>query len=229
MLTGGWWAQNAYQTGGAVLLGSWVFWIVFSIVMHELAHGWTAIRHGDRTPIDLGHMTWNPVVHMGPWSLAALALIGIAWGAMPVDPSRLRGRHADALVSAAGPLMNVGLALGCAVLSALWIGVGGGVWFSMIDVPDRIYANVEVFLTIGCVLNIVLAVFNMMPVPPLDGSRILARYCPPYARFLDTELGQFAGFAGFALLFFFAGPTIAHVGFGIGRWLMELWRSAILG
>jgi hypothetical protein len=101
-------------------------WVIGSIVLHELAHGWAAIRLGDTTPRDLGHMTWNPLVHMGGFSLVVFAVIGIAWGMMPVDPSRLRGRYGDALVALAGPAMNIVLAaVSFAVWLVLWLWLGG--------------------------------------------------------------------------------------------------------
>ncbi len=89
---------------------SWVITVIFSITLHELAHGLMALRRGDHTPVELGHMTINPLVHMGPFSLAALFFLGIAWGAMPVNPSRLRGKYGEALVALAGPVTNLLLA-----------------------------------------------------------------------------------------------------------------------
>jgi Zn-dependent protease len=80
-----------------------VITVVVSITIHELAHGVVAVWRGDRTPIDEGHMTLNPAVHMGPFSIIALLVAGIAWGAMPINPSRIRGRFGEALVAAAGP------------------------------------------------------------------------------------------------------------------------------
>src|SRR5687768_7769180 len=82
---GSWWVTEALAAGGPVYVYSWVVIVVGSIVLHELGHGWMAIRLGDRTPLETGHMTWNPVVHMGMYSLVVFALIGIAWGMMPVD------------------------------------------------------------------------------------------------------------------------------------------------
>jgi Zn-dependent protease len=111
--------SDLYQEN-PVALASWVFWVIASIVLHELGHGIAAIRSGDRTPIDTGHMTWNPLVHMGPISLLCFAILGFCWGAMPVDPSRFRGRYDEAKVAAAGPCMNFGLAITCAVLYAVW-------------------------------------------------------------------------------------------------------------
>ncbi|MBT5381502.1 MAG: site-2 protease family protein, partial [Phycisphaerae bacterium] len=90
---------------------SWIFWVLLSITLHELAHGWAAIWEGDKTPIETGHMSANPVVHMGRFSLIVFALIGFAWGLMPVRPWRFRhGRLGEAIVAIAGPAMNLALA-----------------------------------------------------------------------------------------------------------------------
>jgi Zn-dependent protease len=120
-------------------------------------------------------MTWNPLVHMGGFSLMAFALIGIAWGAMPVDPSRLRGRHGAALVALAGPAMNIVLAIVSFAGLVLWLWLGG-------TVGDPLRTNLVHFFRLGVWLNIVLAVFNLLPVLPLDGGRIAASLSPAYDR-----------------------------------------------
>ena len=92
-----WWVHQQYYEGGISLVVGWAFWVILSITLHELAHGWAALRQGDTTPRDTGHMTWDPLVHMGGMSLIMFALIGIAWGVMPTDPSRYRsGRRGRA-------------------------------------------------------------------------------------------------------------------------------------
>ena len=95
-----WWVHEEFRAGGLVAVLSWAFWVIFSITLHELGHGWAAIRQGDDTPRRFGRMTLNPLVHMGVPSLVMFALIGIAWGAMPVEPSRFRwGRRGRVLAS----------------------------------------------------------------------------------------------------------------------------------
>ena len=116
----GWWVHNAFVNGGAIMLVAWIFWVLFSITLHELAHGWAAIWEGDMTPRELGRMTANPVVHMGGLSLLVFAAIGIAWGMMPVNPSRFRHRRwGDAIVAAAGPVMNILLSIVCLTASGI--------------------------------------------------------------------------------------------------------------
>ncbi|MEY3025868.1 MAG: hypothetical protein RLZZ238_765 [Planctomycetota bacterium] len=80
-----------YDSLGPAAAAAFLFWGIFSITMHELAHGWAALSQGDDTPRIYGRMTINPVVHMGWISLILLALVGIAWGSMPTDPSKTAG------------------------------------------------------------------------------------------------------------------------------------------
>lgn len=203
----GWWVAQAWSISPVVLV-AWTCWVIGSIVLHELAHGWEAIRRGDRTPIETGHMTLNPLVHMGTTSLIVFALIGIAWGMMPVDPSRMRGRYADAAVSVAGPLMNGSLALLAAILLAVWTAAAGGYWWQGVSVPDPLFGNVQDALFVGVELNIVLMVFNLIPVPPLDGSRILADVSAGYRRLMMTEQGRMLAVFGFLAIFFFGAGSI---------------------
>lgn len=173
----GWWVADTFHRDPAQLV-SWVVWVIGSIVLHELAHGWAAIRLGDRTPIETGHMTWNPLVHMGGFSLAMFALVGIAWGLMPINPSALRHPRGNAIVAAAGPAMNLGLALLAIVITALWGSYAAGV-------SDPVYQNVATFFYTGALLNIVLLLLNLLPVPPLDGSHILADFSYRYREIIS--------------------------------------------
>ena len=216
-----WWVHNLWNSEPALLV-SWIVWVIGSIVLHELAHGWAAIRVGDRTPIETGHMTWNPLVHMGGFSLIVFAVVGIAWGMMPVNPSRMRGRHAEALVALAGPMMNLALAVGALALGLVWVGVAGGHWIPGVRADEPLYSNMQIFFRAGVFLNVLLMVFNLMPIPPLDGSRIVAHYSPEYRRFFESENGQWVGMGLFVLLFFFGFDLI------IGRvttWTFAVWDA----
>ncbi len=203
-----WWVHDLWNSGEKVLLVSWVVWVIGSIVLHELAHGWAAIRVGDRTPIELGHMTWNPIVHMGPFGLFVFAILGFGFGAMPVNPSRMRGRHAQALVSLAGPAMNLALAVVSLILGMVWMGVAGGKWIPNVQAEPLFYANMLTFLRAGVWLNVLLMVFNLVPVPPLDGSHIVGHYNRAYREFFDSENGRWVGWGLFLLLFFFGARYI---------------------
>lgn len=184
--------------------------VMVSIVLHELAHGFTAMWQGDDTPLRTGHITLNPLVHMGGFSIVALFVCGIAWGQMPVNPVSFRSRYGDALVSVAGPLCNLLLAL-----IALTI---GGLWEVHHAVPESaLGVNTQNLLWIFGEFNIMLCVFNLLPIPPLDGSRILASFNEPYARFIDDPenqqvlmFGFIVAFVGITFIFTFAGWAANH-------------------
>lgn len=216
----GWWVTNILNAPGLgpVVLAAWVIWVIVSITLHELAHGWAAIARGDRTPIDAGHMTFNPLVHMGIPSLIVFALAGIAWGAMPVDRTRVRGRYGYALVCLAGPVMNAALAVLCILLGGVWLGLEqpltGGTGGTGVGgaISTEMHGHLASFFSFGALLNVALGIFNMIPVFPLDGGRILAELYRPYARFVETQGGQFMNIVVMIFAFFFASSLIWTVG-----------------
>lgn len=168
--------------------------VTASIVLHELAHGVVAILQGDDTPIVSGHMTWNPLVHMGATGLGLLCIAGIAFGAMPIDRSRFRGRHGDALVAVAGPLMNAVLAVGA--LTALGLLIDRKV--------DPLVAGVDPLWILG-LINAVLCLFNLIPIAPLDGASVLASFVPGYRDFMGRPENAKYGWIAFGLVFLLAG------------------------
>ncbi|MBY0312676.1 MAG: site-2 protease family protein [Phycisphaerales bacterium] len=214
----GFWFTNFLNTFGPVVLGAWCIWGIVSVLLHELAHGWTAVRRGDPTPIDSGHMTWNPLVHMGAMGVIMFVLVGLPSGAMPVDPSRMRGKYGFVMVALAGPVMNLSLAIACIVV--------GGVIGAFVTAADleRIQAmeisstaspqlRMAVFCFVGAWINIALALFNLIPVPPLDGSTILAGVSERYGRFVQSDAGRFISMFLFVLAFFFVGRVLYPMAF----------------
>ncbi len=191
-----WWVHDLFQRGLIVELISWIFWVIFSITMHELAHGWAALWQGDDTPRRLNRLTANPLVHMGGMSLVVFLIIGIAWGVMPVDPSRFRwGRRGRVVVSAAGPAMNLLLASVALTLLVGWLALGpqGG----------NLSRNVAIFLFTGGWLNILLAFFNLLPIPPLDGSSILAGLSVRAYRYYAQPQAAMIGMFIFMAVYYF--------------------------
>ncbi len=177
--------------------------VVVSIVLHELAHGWAAIKLGDDTPIHQGRMTPNPLVHMGLFSLLALAMVGLAWGQMPIDSSRLRGKRAETKVALAGPAMNLLLAIVCLTALGLWLRFGG-------PAPGPGLAeNGQQLLQIGGMVNLALLAFNLLPIPPLDGSHVASDFFPGYRRFVENPANRGALFIGFIFAFMAARPLIS--------------------
>ena len=158
-----------------------VFVLVASIVLHELGHALVASWEGDPTPKIRGHLTWNPVVHMGWISLALIALFGIGWGRTPVTRSMFRHRRWGAvLVAAAGPAVNLFLAAFGAIVLVLVLRLGVG-----------FESSVAMFWMIVLRFNLLLFLFNMIPVPPLDGFSVAD------GTFDLGEMGQAVQRAGF--------------------------------
>jgi Zn-dependent protease len=198
-----------------------VITVVVSICIHELAHGIVAIWLGDRTPMERGHMTLNPAVHLGLFSVICLLLAGIAWGSMPIDPRRLRGRYAEALVAAAGPASNLllaGLALGSL-----------GIWQRFDPRPSSEIAtqitNIRYLLLVFGTINVLLAMFNLLPVPPLDGSAILANLSSAYATTVQAFTMSGASVMVFLLVFSVAGNLLTPLAARIGVRFLELVRG----
>ncbi len=168
-------------TGDQFYFVSVVVICIVSICLHELAHGWAALWEGDRTPVEMGHMSFNPFVHMGWISLIMLLMMGMAFGLMPVNPSRFRHKYGDAIVSAAGPAMNLLIAVVCLTTYALWRG-GQPDW----EGKPGLEENLGRFLWWAGAWNIAGVIFNLLPIPPLDGSRILGDFHPPFRRWTQS-------------------------------------------
>ena len=156
--------------------------VIFSICIHELAHGLAAIDQGDRTPVATGHMTFNPVVHLGWHSILFLCIAGIAWGAMPVSPHKFRSaKWGNIIVSAAGPISNLALCMLAASLLKL---------SSLLSSSDIIcYFSLAFYLT--ALINLKLFIFNLLPIPPLDGFEIFSEFFPEFKHLRNTAFGLF--------------------------------------
>jgi len=174
--------------------------LLFSLTIHEMAHAWTADRLGDPTARLLGRISINPLVHADPIGTILFPLIGLVTGApligwakpVPVNLRRLRhGRSDYVLVAAAGPASNLALALGAALL------------LSVMPISPVTLDEMNVSVPIAAILsqllrlNVLLAVFNMIPIPPLDGGNVLAGLLPQRAARVFDQIGQF----GFILIY----------------------------
>lgn len=162
--------------------------LVFSIVVHEVAHGYAALRLGDDTAYRLGRLTLNPLPHIDPVGSILVPIVlslsaGIPFGwakPVPVHVGRLNNPNDDhPKVAAAGPASNLLLALVFAVLLGVTVAVGGMPYPGA--EPSLSMFLVTMFQT-GIMINVVLAVFNLVPLPPLDGSWIISRFLPPEPR-----------------------------------------------
>lgn len=172
--------------------------LLFAMVLHEYAHGWVAYRCGDSTAKLQGRLTMNPLAHIDPFGTIILPLLCLlmpggfflGWAKpVPVDPRCLHQPRRDmALVAAAGPAMNLALAIGSALLFAILLSIEPTIgdywsqsekdavppdtWRSMFLLPIAVMAVYSVLI------NVLLMLFNLLPLPPLDGGRILTSLLP---------------------------------------------------
>jgi len=189
-------------------IGDFILWFVvflFSLSLHEAAHAWTANRFGDYTAYYLGRVTLNPLAHvdiLGTIIFPILNFISgvplIGWAKpVPVNPLHLRNtkRH-HTLVSLAGPGSNLLLA-GCILAAILLMGSN---WEGVTRMLGSAFVPIGKMLLIGLILNIALAVFNLIPIPPLDGHWILYHLLPEGAAEAVDHLRPFGIFLLYGLM-----------------------------
>jgi Zn-dependent protease len=183
--------------------------LVFAMVAHEYAHAVTALQQGDDTAYTLGRVTLNPVPHIDPWmSLLLPALLWFGSGGrftfggakpVPVNSRKFRNyRRGDIIVSAAGVATNLLLAL---VFSVLFVVLG--LVARELPRPAAAFDTAQRMMVYGIWLNLVLCFFNLIPIPPLDGSHLLYHALPARAGAWYRGLGRFGYLPLFALMFVF--------------------------
>ncbi|QJA05378.1 site-2 protease family protein [Thermosulfurimonas marina] len=184
--------------------------LLAAIVFHEVAHGWVAWRLGDPTAKAAGRLTLNPLKHLDP--LGTLVLIftqAIGWARpVPVNPYYFRHPRRDMMwVGLAGPLANFLLALALALL-----------YRALAPLLPR---SLEIMLVLGVRINLGLGLFNLLPVPPLDGSRVLAGILPPSLAYPYLRY-EFVGLFLLVLLIFtgVVGKIILPLIFGLSHVLL---------
>ncbi|MDX2216938.1 MAG: site-2 protease family protein [Oculatellaceae cyanobacterium bins.114] len=171
--------------------------VILSVTFHELAHGFVAVSQGDDTPEKSGHLTLNPVVHMGWESIIFLCVAGIAWGQMPVNPSNFRiPKVSNILVSAASPLLNLSLGL-------LFIAL-----IRVLADSSQQFFSLE-FFYLAARINLILFLFNWLPIPPLDGFHVLSEIIPGLKPLQNSPFGFFAMMVLFLLPGFGLGLAMA--------------------
>ena len=150
--------------------------LLFSVIIHEVAHGYAALMQGDKTAEYAGRLTLNPLPHIDPVGTIVLPLLSLSLGGflfgwakpVPYNPYNLRNqRWGEAIVAAAGPLSNILLAVIFGCIIRFYVVPNGAFDGGLALISDVIVK-----------VNIVLAVFNLMPIPPLDGSKILSTLLP---------------------------------------------------
>ncbi len=180
----------------------WILPVIFAITVHEVAHGWVAKKYGDNTASSQGRLTLNPLKHIdwfGTVILPGLLLItgtGFIFGwakPVPVDARNFKKPlHDMAIVAAAGPIANLLMATAWALLARLGVTIG----VEAISLP-LIYMGIA-----GISINLVLALINLLPIPPLDGSRMLTGLLPHRLAWQYNQLEPYGFYILIALLYF---------------------------
>ena len=182
--------------------------LLFSAVFHEYMHGFAAYKLGDSTAKDAGRLTFNPIKHLdlfGSIIVPVMLLISgssflFAWAKpVPYNPFNLRDKkYGDAKVAAAGPLANLAIAI-----------VFGLIWRLM----PFVSLTFSGFIATIIYINLILMIFNLIPIPPLDGSKILATFLSPEKRFRYLSLERFGLLFVLLFVFFFSNLMIMPVEF----------------
>jgi Zn-dependent protease len=195
----------------------WAIPVLFAITLHEVAHGWMARYFGDRTAEMLGRLSLNPLRHIDPIGTVLVPGLLLAIGGplfgwakpVPVATSGLRNpRRAMIVVALAGPAANI-------FMAAVWCGVLGAI--VRVSGNGTLDRWITLMAQAGIFMNVVLAVFNLLPIPPLDGGRVLTGLLPPRlgARLEKIEpVGLFIvlGLSAFGLFGWLFNPTLRVIG-----------------
>ena len=154
--------------------------VLLSLSVHETAHGYVAYRLGDPTAHSMGRLTLNPIKHIDPIGFICMVLCGFGWAkAVPINTRYFKNPRRDmALSAAAGPISNLLLAIVFAVLLKIYFTFAPTILMINDNIATLEYI-IFLFLYLGIQLNVTLAVFNLIPVPPFDGSRIAYVFLPP--------------------------------------------------
>ena len=210
--------------------------LLFSVIAHEIAHGYAALKQGDPTAYQLGRLSWNPVKHIDPFFTIILPLMmillpggGVIGGAkpVPVNPRNYRNfKRGDIIVSLAGVATNAVISICCTVLIAI---LGG-----IVRVAPDARSVVEIaqgILAYGVYLNWILIIFNLLPIPPLDGSHVMKYLLPPAWSLQYLHVGARFGFFILIGLMVIAPGVLGSLlipGILIARFLLALVNPLLL-
>ena len=201
---------------GSDLIGQLIIYMVvliFAISAHEAAHAWMSYKFGDDTARLLGRITLNPVAHTDPIGTLLIPIVGFILGSMggpvaripligwgkptPVNPLRWRNKDlANVMVSGAGIMANLLIAICAFTIIKVLLMTG-----SFASIPESLREPVGIFLGFLLTMNISLAIFNLLPFPPLDGSKILETFLPESMRPMLTTLEQYGFIILMALIY----------------------------
>ena len=171
--------------------------LLVGLTFHEFSHALTADQLGDHRPRAMGRLTLNPIAHVDPIGALMLVVAGFGWAKpVMVNPAALRGgRRSMALVAVAGPIANVVVAIGFAALFRV---------MGIVGVDDGFFLRLVALIV---QLNILLAIFNLIPIPPLDGFNVALAYLPPQQAVVVQRYAPY-GIIVLLLLIFLPGSPL---------------------
>lgn len=177
--------------------------ILLALTVHEYCHAWAAHKLGDDTARLQGRLSLNPLVHLDIFGTILIFLVGFGWAKpVPVDTRNFDDpRKGLLLVALAGPVSNIVMAIGAGMVLRLWLPTLGSI------IPPLTETVINM-LYIALTINVALAVFNMIPLPPLDGSRVLFGILPPKMAYSYSRVEPFGIFILFGIFMF--GGNLFH-------------------
>lgn len=210
--------------------------LLFSVIAHEYAHGYAALRQGDQTALMLGRLTWNPLKHIDPMmTIIVPAMLWIGSGGkmllggakpVPVNPRNYRNfKRGDIIVSLAGVATNFVIAIGCALLFPL-LGLLGRSVASL----ETSAAILQAMMVRGLLLNLVLIVFNLIPIPPLDGSHVMKYLLPAAWSLRYQQMSRYGIIVLIALMWLTPGAlyVVMSPAFATFQWTMDQLSGSLL-
>jgi len=192
--------------------------LLFSMVAHEYAHGYAALRQGDQTAYQLGRLTWNPIKHIDFFMTILLPILtffggGFIFGGakpVPVNPRNFRAfKRGDIIVSLAGVATNLVIAVACVILILVLGKIG-----STVPAAAATLSLAQRMLLFGVLLNLVLVAFNLIPIPPLDGSHVMKYLLPPAWSLRYQQVGAY-------------GLILLILLLTVGRPLLDFWMAPV--
>lgn len=199
----------------AILIGAFLVSMILGLAFHEFCHGFVANGLGDSTPRRYGRLTLNPLAHLDPIGSALILFVGFGWAKpVPVNPYNTPNpQRSMVLIAAAGPVSNLAVAglagipikLGVVPFFHPFVNPGDAAYWARIwsDSPENL---IGLFLGTIVLLNVILAVFNFVPIPPLDGFRVVAGLLPPD---LSRQFAQLERWGPGILLLLFMMPFVS--------------------
>lgn len=202
-----------------ILIGAFLLSMVVGLAFHEFCHGYVANSLGDPTPKRYGRLTLNPKAHLDPVGSLMILFVGFGWAKpVPVNPYNTRNPQSSmVLIAAAGPVSNLAVAalagipikMGAVPFFHPFVNPGDAAFWARIwsDSPENL---IGLFLGTVVLLNVILAIFNFVPIAPLDGFRVLVGVLP---RDLSREIGKYEAWGPGVLLILFLLPFLTNGSF----------------